>query len=230
MSLRRQIAGLFLEPPAVGPEPVAPEPETRWLPPCAAGEESANARACVERVTVVGRRRDVRVAAAAVGLALVRGAAGRVLVLEWTGTDEALRERPSGFSARRAAARLREQGHAAAGVGRLVWVSLPAREAEAAAEALAILRGPDPAVLVIAGPRGPEIEEVAAGTDRILLAVGAGADPEVASLAAAELGAQGTCVTLELASSPAAAALARSGTALVAPLKDAVHAALGDRD
>jgi hypothetical protein len=221
MTLLDQLARLFLEPQA---SVATPERDVRWLPP---GEPAApvEASCALGRVAVVCAPRDARLAGGAVALALPPP----VLILEWTGQQSAVpQDRPCSPGARRSATLLRARGQAAATAGRVVRVSLPATEDEAAETAARILRqGEAATVLVVAGPRGPALEDLLAGHDRILLALRTGADAEMTGLALAALERLAPSVALELPSSPAAAALARSGTALVAPLRAPCLAALG---
>jgi hypothetical protein len=139
-----------------------------------------------------------------------------VLVLEWTGAVCADAARPATPAARRLAAR-----HDATPSGRLARRVLGAGEPEAAAAALAVLTPADaPVVLVAAGPRGEAMDDLIAAQGAVLLAARPG--DELAPLAAERLGAR----LVRLGASPGAAALARSGTALVAPLRAAFLEAL----
>jgi hypothetical protein len=221
MTLLDQLARLFLEPQA---SVATPERDVRWLPP---GEPAASLEpsSSLGRVAVVCAPRDARLAGGAVALAFPPPA----LILEWTGEEGVVpQDRPCSPGARRGATLLGKRGLVAATAGRVVRVGLPATEDEAAETARGILRqSEDATVLVVAGPRGPTMEDVLAGHDRILLAIRPGVDAEMTGLALAALERLAPSVALELPSSPAAAALARSGTALVSPLRTPCLAALG---
>lgn len=215
--LVEQLARLFVEPQATGPVSKA---DVRWLPPAeAAGTRTA---AACERIAVVCAPRDARMAGGAAALALAQaGGASSVAVLDWAGEERVSGgDRPASLAARRCAARLRAAEHAATAVGRLVRVALPGDdEAAAAAARGAIAQAGLPSVLVAAAARGPAIERLLAEQDLILLAGRPGADEELTALALPALERLAPCAVVELRPSPAAAALARTGTALVAPLR-----------
>lgn len=223
-----QISRLFVEPEA---SPARAERASRWLPPGSSGPIAAAPTTC-RRVAVVCAPRDARVAGGAAALALTQGQGPEApVVLEWTGEDPgAAQDRPASLAARRGAALLRDRGEAAVAGGRVVRVGLPGAEDAAAGGVLAALRqAGGPAVLVAAGPRGAAMDDVLAELDRIVLVVRAGADAELSELAVAELERHAPCAVVELSRSPGAAALARSGTALVAPLRGPFLEALGIR-
>lgn len=245
-----RIAGLFLEPPPQ--EVAAVEERVRWLPPgrpavsslvagtaapevdrvSGSGAGASNVRP--PRIAVVCSRRDARLAGAAVGLALGHLThASAVTVAEWSGRlTEKAADRLATPAARRTAGALRDLGLVAGCGGRLARALLAADEAEAAAEARVLAeQSPVPAVVVVAGPRGPAFDGLLAQQDLVVLVVRPGEDPELVSIAVAELSRLGTpTAPVELPSSPGATALARSGTALVAPLRGPLLAALrGER-
>lgn len=218
-----QLARLFVEPqPTVAPA----EHDVHWLPPGDRSPASVPSRVA-QRVAVVCAPRDARVAGSAAALALAHaGQASAVVVLDWG--SPAGSERPASPAARRCAARLRDIELPATAAGRVVRIALPEDDPEAALVARMVLaRVDEPAVLVVAAARGPEIERLLAEQDRILLASRPGADEELTALALAALGELGPCAAVELRASPGAFALARSGTALVAPLRAPFLAALG---
>lgn len=249
-ALLDRIAGLFLEPPAQAVATV--DERVRWLPPSGpvvsplvlgdaapivdrAPASGAGASAVrPPRIAVVCSRRDARLAGAAAGLALGHlTRASAVTVAEWSGRPaEQAADRPATPAARRTAGALRDLGLAAGCGGRLARALLAPDEAEAAAEARALSeQSAAPSVLVVAGPRGPAFEALLAGQDLVVLVARPAADPELVAIAAAELSRLGMpTVSVELPSSPAATALARSGTALVAPLRGPLLAALGGLD
>ena len=205
------VARLFVE-----PAPAEARESVRWVPPAPGPGDAAG----LDRPVVLCAARDCRVAggAAALALAHVTGAPA-VLVLEWTGD-----ERPAGpgRAPSRAARRLCETvgEEEAAASGRLVRVVLPADEEEAATAAKRLLARPVPAVLVVAGARGPAMDALLAEASIALVAARPGADDAVAELALAQAcGASGRAMRVTVPASPGAAALARSGTALVAPLR-----------
>lgn len=211
MTLVGRFARFFVAPPAEAEKADA----VRWVPPSPAPPASDCAPAACGSVGVVCAPRDARVAGGAAALALARAAgAGTALVVEWTGQDSGpAPRRPASRAARRLA---EEAGSGAVASGRLAWVAVAAEEAAAAEQARGILRcAGGPAVLVVAGPRGPAMEELLAESERTILFGRPGDDDSVTALAAQRLGAFGVA----LPSSPGAAALARAGTALVSPLR-----------
>jgi hypothetical protein len=225
-SLREQLARLFLEPEVVE----APaEREVRWVAPAPTAAAVVAARA--GRVAVVCGPRDARVAGGAAGLALVLATCVRTaVVLDWTGAREAGGQaRPAAPAAHGAAAMLRDGGLAARALGRLVRVALPEGECDAVSAARSALGNlAVPAVLVVAAPRGEAMEELLAGQERVLLVHRPGVDEEMAALALAEIARLGpAAVPVALAGSPGAAALARSGHALVSPLRAPFLEAVG---
>lgn len=214
--LLEQLARLFVEP---APTVAGREADVLWLPPA---EVPASRSPVAQRIAVVCAPRDARVAGPAAGLALAHaGQKPCVVVLEWDGEETSPGgDRPAAPAARRCAARLRAAGHPATVVGRLVRVSLPGDEGGAAAAARsAVVRSGIPSVLVAAGARGPEIERLLGEQALCLLAVRPGADEELTALALAALERLAPCAVVELRPSPGAAALARAGAALVAPLR-----------
>lgn len=224
--LLEHVARLFLAPEAAPVE----EGRSQWRPPGA--PETRVEKAHPVRVGVVCSPRDAGVAGGALALAVAHTAgASTVTVIEWTGKAvHGGRDRASAPGVRRAAAMLRDQGHAARASGRIVRVLVAAEEEAATIEAMAAMRGADgPTVLVVAGPRTGGMEALLAGRELVVLAARRGADPELTGLAAEELGRLAPVTCIELGSSPAAAALARSGTALVAPLRSPFLAGLGSR-
>ena len=233
MSLGQRLVRLFVEPVSEEPAaPVSPEP-VRWLPPAVAPAPASShaAGASFLRVAVVCDPADARVAGGAVALGLAHGAGGPAVLLEWTGREAAGgSDRASSAGARRLAVSLRETGEAASAAGRIVRVALPADEGEAIASSRLVERaaGHAPGVLLVAGPRGPGLDTLLTDCSLILLAVRPGTDAGIADLALDELVALGRPADrLDLPASPGAAALARSGTALVAPLRGPVLGLLG---
>jgi hypothetical protein len=231
-ALLDRLAQLFVAPvdaPAATPPQ---EPGVRWVPPTPptarvpeVPETALPLAGRVSSIAVVCGLRDGRLAGAAAALALVRlMRAPSALVAEWTGSDPApMAERPSLPAARRLAATLREQGHAARPAGRLAFMGLPSDEDRAVAAICAAVPNAVASVVVVAGPRGAAIEEQIAGLDTILIAGGSEADAELTALAVEELERLGPPVTrVELPRGPAAAVLARAGLRLAPPL----HAAL----
>jgi hypothetical protein len=227
-----RLASLFVEPPAA--EGAADEP-VRWLPPgnpAVSTPVGTAPRTRTPTVAVVCSSRDARVAAGAAGLALARAVrAGCAVVAEWTGEQggTAAADRPAAPATRRAAAALRAAGHTVHATGRLVRVELPAGEEDAAAQARAALATTvAPGILALAGPRGPALERLLAQCDLVVVATRPDADDELTALAVAEFEARGVAaIAVPFATSPGAAALARSGTALVAPLRAPFLAAVG---
>lgn len=227
-----RLAQLFVAPadaPAAAP---VEDPGAGWLPPVAAAapmpdapEASLSPVRPAPSIAVVCGLRDGRLAGAAAALALVRLVqAPSALVAQWTGSDPGpTAERPSLPAARRLAATLREQGHAARSAGRLAFLGLPSDEDRAAAAIRAAVPNAVASVVLVAGPRGAAIEEQIAGLDMILVVGGSDADAELTALAVEELERLGPLVArVELPRAPAAAALARAGVRLASPL----HAAL----
>jgi hypothetical protein len=83
-------------------------------------------------------------------------------------------------------------------------------------------------VTVVSGARGAALESLLAEHDRLLLVHRSDRDASLLAMARAELEALGPpTAVLELPRSPGAAALARSGTALAAPLRAAFRGAVG---
>lgn len=176
---------------------------------------------------------DARVAGGAAALALLGHAeAPCVLVLEWAGGGGV--KPPAGRAPVRAARRVAERMEeevAAVATGRLVHVTLPAAERAAVDVARRHSTRELPSVLVVAGPRGSVIEEALAERDMVLLAMPSSADPDVADLAEAQLAALAPRVRrVALRSSPGAAALARTGMALLSPLRAPFVDALAGRE
>ena len=146
--------------------------------------------------------------AVAVGSAVAL-ADGAPVVAVW---GAAARPGPSTPGAKRLATRLAERGHAAAPCGRLVRVALDRPEEAARVDAVA------PAVLVVAGPRDEQVDDVLAGYDRVVVA----GDNLVAELAAQSVAALGVpTATLAPPDAPIARLLAAQGLALVAPWRAA---------
>jgi hypothetical protein len=235
-TLLDRLAHVFVAPAEAPAGAPAQEPGVHWLPPGPAATplpEASEAALPLVRpapsIAVVCGLRDGRLAGAAAALALARLVrAPCALVAEWTGAGAGagagpMAERPALPAARRLAATLREQGHAARSAGRLAFLGLPSDEDRAVAAVRAAAPNALASVLLVAGPRGAAIEEQIAGLDMILIAGGSDADAELTALAVGELQRLGPPVTsVELPRAPAAAALARAGVRLVAPL----HAAL----
>lgn len=224
---REQLARLFIEPPSSTAAPPPRRREIEWLTPHEAQTPPSPA---LSRVAVVCAAGDARVAGGAAGLALMDGASCPPVVAGWTGRQgAAASDRAGSPAARRLASRLRAAGEEAVAAGRLVRLPLPADEEQAATLTRTASRRLDsPVVLVVSGPRGTAMEAALAEAQRILLVVSPSSDAGLAELAAEELSQLASCQLVELASSPAAAAMARTGTALVAPLKAPFVAALRD--
>jgi len=112
--------------------------------------------------------------------------------------------------------------------GRLVRVDLPADEGDAVSVARQVMeRVALPTVLVVCGPREAGFERLLAEQDLALVVVRGGGAPELAATAVAGLESlRLPVVVVEMASSAGAAALARSGIALMAPLRTPFLAAL----
>lgn len=227
--LREQLARLFVEPPSSTVAPPSGPREIEWVTPGAAQPTPSPVR-LLSRVAVVCAAGDARVAGGAAGLALMDGAASPPVVAEWAGRHiTAASDRSGSLAARRLASRLRDHGVDAAAAGRLVRLALPADEEHAALtvrDATALLDGP--VVLVVSGPRGAAMEAALVDAQRILLVAPGSADAGLAELAAEELSRLAPCRMVELASSPVAAAMVRTGTGLVAPLKGPFASALRD--
>lgn len=239
MSLRGQLLRLFVEPevaelgPAGGTEPGE---GARWLPPAPSGSPGTAADsppgAAPAFVGVVCAARDGRVAGGAVGLAMAHRVARRGCVLaEWPapGAPASARDGAGAApAARRLAAELRSAGFAAGAHGRLARVGLAPGE-PGAAELAALRRTiAAPVALVVAGPRSPAADWALAQAEVVVLAHRADVDAAMLELAVAELAALGPRVAMAaIGPSPGAAALARSGTALVAPLRSPFAAAVG---
>jgi len=221
------LSRLFVEPQAVASEPE--NSEVQWLPPGSPASTAGNRRAA-QRIGVVCVAREARVAGGAAALALAHSSgASCVTVLDWIGAGApGGRDRPASPASRRCAAQLRDQGHVVTSAGRVVRVGLPETEEEAAAAARAVLARTDgPGVVVVAAARGPATERLLTDLDLILLVVRPGADADLTSIALAALRALAPSQVVELPNSPAACALARSGSALVAPLRAPLVVALG---
>jgi len=221
------LSRLFVEPQAVASEPE--NREVQWLPPGSPAPTAGNRRAA-QRIGVVCVAREARVAGGAAALALAHSSgASCVTVLDWIGAGTpGGRDRPASPASRRCAAQLRDQGHVVTSAGRVVRVGLPESEEEAAAAARAVLARTDgPGVLVVAAARGPATERLLTDLDLLLLVVRPGADADLTSVALAALKALAPSQVVELPNSPAACALARSGSALVAPLRAPLVVALG---
>lgn len=220
---------------------VAPPPDRTVLPSAAIGPPiqdddaagpSGGSRAIARAPTIalLCAPKDLRLAGGATALAAIHlTRSSCALIAEWTGEEPSDPvDRICSPAARRLAVDLRTEGHAAQATGRVVRLSLPADEADAA-EQFGTLDHAHPTILGIAGPRGEPFSAAIAAAGRALLVTRAGTDPGLAMLAVADLTLDGAPVrTLELAPSPAAALLARSGTALTAPLRAPLLAALGD--
>lgn len=205
----------------------------RWLAPSPLADR-AHRTSPVPRtpaIAVLALPKDLRVAGAAAALGALH-LSGRScgLIAEWTGSEpNCAPDKACSPTARRLAVGLRADGHAAQAAGRLVRLALPADEA-VAAQALRGLGSDTPAVLALAGPRGPALSAALTASDVVLLVTRPGTDAELAMLAVADLALAGAHVrTLELAASPGAALLARSGIALSAPLRAPLLAAIGAR-
>jgi len=179
--------------------------------------------------------RDLRLAAGATALAAAHIArATSALIAEWTGEEpQQPPDRACSPTARRTALALRADGHAAQAAGRLVRIALPADEHKAvdtARTVLPLFGTFGPTVVAIAGPRGTAVGRLLAEQDLALLIRRPGGDAELDMLTELGLYTDGARVrTLELAASPAASLLARSGTGLVAPLRAPFLAAIGGR-
>jgi hypothetical protein len=217
--LVRRVAGAFVEPEE---ESWAPRPAGRPAEPVRVALVASPAPAA--RVAVVCSGRDVGLAGAAVGLGLVERAGARcAVVLEWTGEgDRRPVARPAAPSARRCAATLADRALVAVASGRLVRVALAADEAAAVAAVrdVAEVLAEVPRVLAVGGPRGRDLEALLAEEEALVLATRPGADGTLVELASAELDRLGPAVAVaELPPAPVAAALARAGVTLVAPLR-----------
>jgi hypothetical protein len=167
-------------------------------------------------VCVLCRPRDAWPAGGAVALALLGDADASAAVVATWGVAAPALQAPAGPAARRLAARLAVRGHAATASGRLVLVAID--EVAEAARIAAAIDG-EPVVRVLAGARDGVVDAVLAHADHVVVVADA-PDDAVAALAAGTLDASASL--LHLAAAPAARALAATGVALVAPLREQV--------
>jgi hypothetical protein len=170
------------------------------------------ARRPVGCAAVLGRPGHAEPVAAALALALSAGAQARAATVVVLGpADHAPRghadperDGPSAGGGTRAARRLADRldAHGLPGRprGRLVWVELPSEGRQAAARRAALV-GP-PAVLAVTAARAPDIEELLAEQDLLLLVMADPAGP-LARIAALAPGGVPVAVTRPLARGPA---------------------------
>jgi hypothetical protein len=179
--------------------------------------------------------------AAAVGAALALTAAARrrapcAVVCRWTGGPPLAPTSGAAVgAARRLTERLATRGLVAGARGRLVTVTLPAALAEArtAAERAIAAAGGVPVVVVIAGPRPPELDPLLAALDRLLVAPPADAAPGLEALAlaaAADLGRATAVLRLPQAATLSGRIAADLGLLISPSLRAAAAAALEDGD
>jgi hypothetical protein len=170
------------------------------------------------------------------GLALVLRREWRspaALVLHWApGASEIAPRAVTAPAARRIAARLRSQGHRAWAAGRVAFVALPDDPALAAVEAgrATAAAGRAPCVLVLAGPRPAEAEELLHLQDGILIVAPEDGDadlPAVASRGLAESGLDATVVASPF--SGPARLVAAAGLAVTPAARRVLAGAVGER-
>lgn len=183
-------------------------------------------RAVPASLAVLASAADGPTAGAALALAL--GVPVAVVGL-WGGPGRA------GFAlppARRLADRLVGRGLSATARGRLVTVALPAEPsaARAAAERTHAAIGDAPFVLVVAGPRPPELDPLLAAADRLVVVPRAGAPDGLEQLALATTAhlARSTSVLHLPPTTPTTRLLATTGLLLPPPLRTLATAALTD--
>jgi hypothetical protein len=171
---------------------------------------------------------------AASTLALACGAPAAVVAL-WTDDSSRDHSARAGFAlppARRLAERLAARGLAAAPRGRLVVVTLPSEPAvaRAAAERTQAASGDAPFVLVVAGPRPPELDPLLAAADRLVVVPPPGAPDglEPLALAAAARVGRSTGVLRLPSITPTTRLLAATGLVLPPALRHLATAALTD--
>jgi hypothetical protein len=210
---------------------VAPPPGATSADRSAAARRAdAREAAAPASVAVLCPPRDALVVGAAAALTLAsRIRTAHALLAVW-GAEGPVVRAPASGAARRAAATLASRGHAATASGRLVVVRLAGDLAQAAPEAVrAQAAVPSaPGVVVLAGPRDDAADGLLRAQDRVLVASRAGGEREVAELALAGLSLLGAPAAIAAipALAPPVRTLAASGTAVVAPLRSAIHAAL----
>lgn len=138
-----------------------------------------------DRVVVLARPEHALGAAAAVVAAEVQLSGSAVALVCCWGQGVRLPSRliPGGRAAGAAGA-LRRAGLEASVAGRAAWVTLPLDPTSCGETiALACARAdPGPLVLVLAGVRPVELDELVRGADAVVVACGAGEDPLVAEL------------------------------------------------
>lgn len=193
---------------------------------------------------VLAAGRDGDVAATALALAAARAHRARcAVVCRWDGRAGEVTGGAAGGAAsasaapsivaRRLAERLARRGMLAAARGRVVRVALPSSPAEARAATERTLAAVDaiPLVLLVAGPRPPELDPVLAVLDRLVVVPSSDAPSgltDLAITAAAALGRSASC--LALPDSPLAWLVSATGRSLSPRLRAAAAAALGGGD
>jgi hypothetical protein len=152
---------------------------------------------------VLGRPGQAEPVAAAVALALARGAGAKSATVAVIGRATPAEPPPASGgtrAARRLAARLEAQGLPARSRGRLVWVAVPPDGRLHAARRVALAGAP--AVLAVTAPRTPDVEELLAEQDLLVLAMADLGGP-LARMAALAPGGVPVTVTRPLIRGPA---------------------------
>lgn len=213
MSVARRLAEHFVAPVEQRKDFVAPDE----APGTACAHPTARTPA---GVAVLAAPADALALGAALGLALARvHRAPVVVVCVWSaGTAVAGGWRaPASRAGRRLAVALAARGHAARAAGRLVVVTLDGDAADAAAQARRALAaaGGAPAVVAIGGPRRAAFDGLLADQDLVVVGQRSGADPLLARLVVAGLGAGVRACACEIPAANPARTLAGAGLALL---------------
>jgi len=183
-------------------------------------------------LAVLGSPREAPAVGAAVALRLARvHRSPCVLLCTWTGApaEPAGWAAPAPRAARRLASRLLERDHDARAAGRLVRVALPADEGRAGADAARVMAaaGEAPAVLVVGGPRGSELESLVREQDHVMVLVAPDAPAGLGEIAVTGLAlAAGRASTYEVAPCSVGRALALAGVAVGPGLRSTVAVAV----
>jgi hypothetical protein len=186
--------------------------------------------AAIPSVAVLTRRDDVVAAGAAVALAIAAERRAPVAaVCLWTGEAVSATSvvAPASGSAHRLAQALARRGHMVRASRRLVYLTLPADEAEAAAEAarVAAACGAVPMVLALAGARGSRFDATLRACDLVVVASSREADPALESLALAGVASYGgRAIACSVPEAPVARLLAGAGAGLAPSVRGGLKA------
>jgi hypothetical protein len=217
-ALLERVVGLFLAPPAA-----------RALAVPLAVDEAPTA------VALLCSAEAAAPAATALGLAAARRSRARcALICRWSGTEKAaVVAGPARPAARRLSRRLSGRELVAMARGRVVTVTLPADpiEAKVACERAAGAAPDVPLVLVLCGPRPPELDGVLAALDRVIVCLDSAATDGLEEIALVDASRVGRATGVLRAAQGLDARLAvTSGWLLSAGLRRTAEAALDGRD